>query len=121
MTRMNINFFLHDEDATEFEAGDTIFNMGDTGEVMYGIQSGTVELIYRDEVIASLDAGDIFGEMALADKSTRSAAAVAKTDCKLSVIDNASFLTKIQHQPIFALFMIQTIVERLRRETVRGR
>lgn len=121
MARMNINFFLHDERTEEFAAGDTIFNKGDSGENMYGIQSGEVDLVYQENVIASLKPGDIFGEMALADSSPRSATAIAKTDCKLSAIDSSYFLIKIQHQPMFALFVIQTIADRLRQETTRGR
>jgi CRP/FNR family cyclic AMP-dependent transcriptional regulator len=119
MARININFFETETDVKEIAAGETIFSIGEPGEVMYGIQAGSVEVRYKDEVIRVLESGDIFGEMSLIDKSPRSATAIARTNCRLVEIDSAHFLFKIQHHPTFALFVLQTVTERLREETLR--
>jgi CRP-like cAMP-binding protein len=86
---------------------------------MYGIHSGTVAITYQDEAIRTLGPGDIFGEMGVIDNSPRSARATAQTDCKLIEIDRGNFLFKIQHHPTFALFVLQTVTERLRDQTLR--
>ena len=119
MAKININFFEHDTDVKEIAAGETIFTAGEMGEFMYGIQSGSIEVTYEGEVIRVLETGDIFGEMSVADKCPRSATAVAKTDCKLVEISSAHFLFRIQHHPTFALFVLQTVIERLRDQTHR--
>ncbi|MBN1562654.1 MAG: cyclic nucleotide-binding domain-containing protein [Anaerolineae bacterium] len=119
MAKININFFENETKVKPFAAGETIFSLGEIGEVMYGIQSGSVAVHYEDEVIRVLEPGDIFGEMSIADKCPRSATAIAKTDCNLVEIDSATFLFKIQHHPTFALFVLQTVIERLRDQTLR--
>ncbi|MCD4685919.1 MAG: cyclic nucleotide-binding domain-containing protein [Anaerolineae bacterium] len=117
---VKINFFAHDENATHVAAGETIFQQGDEGDVMYGIQAGEVDIKHNDRLIRTLEPGDIFGEMAVIDREPRSAAAIAKTDCKLVVIDKAEFLYRVQHHPTFALFVLQTNTRRLREETQRS-
>ncbi len=116
---VNINFFEHDDNVKVFPAGETIFRQGDEGNVMYGIQAGEVDIVHNDRLIRTLGPGDIFGEMAVIDREPRSANAVAKTGCRLVVIDKAEFLFRVQHHPTFALFVLQTNTRRLREETRR--
>ena len=119
MPKINVNFFTDDSDTVSYAEGDTIFVAGDVSNTMYGIHKGTVAITYHDEVIRTLGPGDIFGEMGIIDGSPRSATVVAQTDCQLAVIDEANFFYRIQHHPTFALFVLQTVVERLREETLR--
>lgn len=116
---MNINFFEHDTDVQVVPAGTILFNEGDEGDVMYGIQAGSVEITYKDNFIRTLGPSELFGEMALVDREPRSATAVTKSECKLVVIDQSDFLFRVQHHPMFALFVMQTTVQRLREETQR--
>lgn len=53
--------------------------------------------------------------MALIDRNTRSATAVAKTACKLVPIDEKRFKFLVQQTPNFALQLMRIIAERLRR------
>ncbi len=108
------NYFLRTKDAKSFTAGQVILDEGGTGEVMYGIQSGEVEIILNNKPLYALSAGDIFGEMALIDKGARSARVVAKTDCAVVPIDEKHFEFMIQQTPNFALFVMRVLVERLR-------
>jgi CRP/FNR family transcriptional regulator, cyclic AMP receptor protein len=66
-------------------------------------------------VVATLKQGSIFGEMALIDGSPRSATARAKTDCELAVIGQETFLYLIHETPFFAMAVMRTLVDRLRR------
>jgi CRP-like cAMP-binding protein len=53
--------------------------------------------------------------MALIDGKTRSATAIAGTDCKIAVINEKRFLWLVEQTPRFALQMMQVITQRLRR------
>lgn len=108
------NFFLRTRDVVEYKAGDVILEEGGQGECMYGIQSGKVDVILNGKALYSLGAGDIFGEMALIDKGTRSARVVAQTDCVAVRVDDKRFEFMIQQTPNFALYVMRVLVERLR-------
>ena len=60
-----------------FEPGQEVFRQGDLGDRIYSIVSGAADvLVERDgaeSVLARLGSGDLFGEMALLDRTTRGA------------------------------------------------
>ena len=100
---------------------ETIFEEGSTGSEMYLIHSGRVLLsVRRNEVeqtpVVVLNPGDFFGEMALVDDSPRSATASAvEDDTELIVMDRARFLFMVRQQPEFALSLMHTLCQRLRK------
>jgi CRP/FNR family transcriptional regulator, cyclic AMP receptor protein len=106
--------FLNAQRTEEVAAGTTVFHEGDTGEEMYGIVEGTIELRSGGEVIRTLGPDDVFGEMALVDRTPRSATAVAVTDCVLAAIDRRRFLFLVQETPMFALQVMSAMAARLR-------
>jgi CRP-like cAMP-binding protein len=91
-----------------------VFAEGDTGDEMYGVVEGGIELRAADRVIRNLGVDDVFGEMALVDSSPRSATAVATTDTVLAVIDKHRFLFLVQETPMFALQVMSAMAERFR-------
>ena len=95
-------------------AGSEVFRQGDTGEEMYGVVSGEIELRVDDRVIRTLGADDIFGEMALVESAPRSATAVAVEDSVLAVINRHRFLFLVQETPMFALQVMSAMAERQR-------
>jgi CRP-like cAMP-binding protein len=70
---------------------------------------------YRKPPGAIVVSRGFFGEMALIDGGTRSATAIAKTDCKLVPITEKQFLFMVQETPFFALRVMRTLTARLRR------
>jgi NADH dehydrogenase len=56
-----------------FEPGQEVFRQGDLGDRIYGILVGEAEVVISDQVVARLGAGELFGEMALLDHTTRNA------------------------------------------------
>ena len=66
-----------------FKAGDVIFRQGDPAEELFIVKSGKVEIRLGNRLLDTLPELSIFGEMALIDKSPRSATAVAATDATL--------------------------------------
>jgi len=95
-------------------AGSEVFRQGDTGEEMYGVVSGEIELRINDKAIRTLGADDVFGEMALVQHAPRSATAVATTDSVLAVINRHRFLFLVQETPMFALQVMSAMAERQR-------
>ena len=83
--------------------GDYIFREGEFGQHAYIINSGTVELVKftgdQQSVLAELEKGALFGEMAIIDSSARSASARAKTECDKKLFQkNSSKNTSPAHQ-----------------------
>ena len=70
----------------ECKAGATLIKKGDVAEDLYIVLNGDVEVHTPDKVI-TLSKGSIFGEMALVEKSTRSADVVMKKTGKVIKID----------------------------------
>ncbi|MBD2313515.1 cyclic nucleotide-binding domain-containing protein [Desertifilum sp. FACHB-1129] len=99
-----------------FSAGETIFEVGRPKDYMYGVLEGEVELWVNGTPIETIQAGDVFGEGALVHPSgSRASTAIAKTDCKLAYLDEERFLFAIQETPVFALQVMRSFSDRLRR------
>lgn len=113
---MNLTeLFRHETELQTLSAGQTLFKEGEPAELMFVLMSGTAEVIVNHRVVETAEAGAIIGEMGMIDEGARSASVVAKSDCKLLVIDRKRFNFLIQHTPNFALHVMRVIAHRLRR------
>lgn len=110
-----INLFRSEKDAVSYAAGQTIFSMGDPGDVMYAVQEGEVEIYFNQHLIDTHGPGGIFGEMALIDAGPRSATAIARSDCKVVPITPQRFEFLVQQTPRFAVNVMKVMAERLRK------
>ena len=110
-----VQIFENEKNTQTFSAGQTIFNEGDSGESMYVVLEGVVDILKQGKVINSITPGSVFGEMALIDRQPRSASAVARENSKIATIDAGRFMILVQHNPFFALEMMQLLTQRLRK------
>ncbi len=111
-----VELFQKEPGNQTFYPGDVIFEDGKKGDVMYGIIEGVVELFVNGQVIETIKTGDVFGEGALVhEEHTRASTAIAKTECKLAYLDQERFLFAVQETPMFALYVIRSYSDRLRR------
>ena len=101
-------------EAMYFRSGKRIFGEGESGDSMFVVKEGVVELTVRGKIIAQVGKGGILGEMALIDNKPRSASAQAKTDCELVPVNEKRFLTLVQENPGFAIEVMKVLTERLR-------
>jgi len=106
---------MQHSETENFAAGKVIFRAGEPGDVMYVIAEGEVEIRVGNQVVEIAGPGTIVGEMALIDRSPRSATAVAKTDCKLAPIDQRRFEFMVQQTPFFSLTVMKIMADRLRK------
>ncbi len=84
---------------TKIEGGDMIFEEGEEGEEAYLVVSGEVEIFRtsgnKEEVLATLGRGQIFGEISLIDNQPRMASARALEDTDLTVIDKSALQVRL--------------------------
>src|ERR1700740_1392623 len=88
-----------------FEPGDTIFAQGDLGDSVYVIEEGECEVLHEQqdeqELLATLNRGECFGEMALLSDRTRNATIRARTIMNVLIIPKADFNKLRQSVPAF--------------------
>jgi CRP-like cAMP-binding protein len=95
-------------------AGEVFFNAGDSGNEMFGVISGLIELRRGDEVLATVGPGETFGEMAIVDSAPRALTAVAVEASEIAVIDRRMFLFLVTETPTFAIQVMQSMAARIR-------
>ena len=98
-------------------ADSVLFEAGQPGDVLYVVLSGTVEIRIGAQVVETVGEGGIVGEMALIDKSARSATAVVASEAAVVPVDQRRFLFLVQQTPFFALNVMRVMAERLRLRT----
>lgn len=105
--------FMH---SRKFIENEVIFNEGDIGIGFYFIFSGNVELSQRYQSqeysteFLRLEAFSYFGEMALLQYGNpRTATALAKTPCELVGIFKPDLDQMIEHYPVIAAKLVQSI------------
>ena len=98
--------------------GDIIIRQGETGDCMYVIQEGEVEILLKDgenEVhLATRKEGDFFGEMALFDREVRSATVRAQDNVRILTVDKKNLLSRIHKDPSMAFRLLETMSNRIR-------
>lgn len=98
--------------------GEVIIRQGSTGDSMYVVQSGRVEVIQSSETgeqhLAFLEAGDFFGEMAVFEKEVRSATVRAVGESRVLKIDKKTLLRRIREDPLLAVNLLKTMSHRIR-------
>ncbi|MBW6399521.1 cyclic nucleotide-binding domain-containing protein [Roseomonas sp. HJA6] len=95
-------------------AGDSIFREGDPARDMYVVLSGLVDISSRGRAIATIGPGDALGLVSLIDGLTRTADAVAATDCELATLDEHGFRRAIAEVPEFVWYVMEGLAQRLR-------
>jgi CRP-like cAMP-binding protein len=102
----------------DFHTGDTIIRQGELGECMYIIQSGQAEVIQsqdgKETRLAVLGKGDIFGEMAIFQRESRSATVRAITDLRTLTVDKKIFLKRVHEDPSFVFAILKKMSQRIR-------
>lgn len=103
----------------QYLAGERVFDIGENGDHMYVIQSGTVGISLNPnpkekDFVAELAAGECFGEMNLLDNLPRSATAHVLTDASLFSLNSNQLRQLIIRYPELALGMLKGLSLRLR-------
>jgi CRP-like cAMP-binding protein len=102
-----------------FNAGESIFLMGDLHDSMIAILKGEVRISIpsvdgKELILAIVYAGEVFGEIAMLDGKPRSADATALTACTLAVLDRRDVLAALDRNPEAWLGFVEVLCSRLR-------
>jgi CRP-like cAMP-binding protein len=106
-----------------YRRNETIFHQGDPGDSLYVIESGTVKIVLPDPegeegaIIATLNAGDFFGELALLDGADHSATAIALEATEALVLRRDAFDRLVDEDPNLRRALFAGLVGELRRLT----
>lgn len=102
----------------EHAPGEYVFREGELGTEMYIIHEGQVEILNRvgdeERLLAVLEKGDFFGEMALLEDRPRAASARALTATRLLQINGSTFDQMLRDNPEIAVRMMRKLSRRLR-------
>ena len=97
--------------------GQIIFEENEDGEQMYIIQEGSVKISKmiagKEHILAILNKGDFFGEMAIVSRMKRTATATAVGDVQLLAFNRDGFITMIEKNAKIGLNIIDKLCRRL--------
>ncbi len=105
---------------TRLERGDVLFYEGDAGDSLYIIAEGKIKLgrtskDARENLIAILGPGELFGELSLFDPEPRTMTATAVAETQLLALTNDALSTALAEQPAMAKALLAALAKRLRR------
>jgi CRP-like cAMP-binding protein len=102
-----------------YHPGEIVVRQGDVGDCMYVIQDGDVEVLKEEDgvqtVVDTMHTGDIFGEMAIIDKTVRSSTVRASSPVRIMTIDKKTFVRRVQEDPSLALTVLKVMSQRVRK------
>lgn len=105
-----------DQESRHFGDGDIIFQEGDESNDLFYIVSGRLDIISSGQRIATLSPDDIFlGEMSFLLGNRRSATVVSRGNSELVRVTKNAFVTGIQRQPHYGIFLARLLAQRLSR------
>ncbi len=113
LTREELQTLLEQTATITAKSGEQIIKTGEPGLCMYVIVKGRAKVsesqLGRTVELATLGAGDFFGEVALVDDGPRSADVVAIEDCELLCITRTTLGVLAGLQPGAAIHLLASI------------
>ena len=107
---------------TELCRRQIVFSQGDPADAVFYLAKGKIELKVvspqgKEAILATLGAGDFFGEGCLTGQPLRVATAVAVTECTLMRIEKSAMVAVLRDEPVFsALFVAHLLTRNIRLE-----
>ncbi|MGZ6839381.1 MAG: Crp/Fnr family transcriptional regulator [Frankiaceae bacterium] len=100
--------------------GTVLFSEGDRGENVHLVLAGKVKITRaaadgRENLLALLGPGELFGELSLFDPGPRTATATALTDIEVATLGHAALPPWLASRPQAAMRLLQVLARRLRR------
>jgi len=104
----------------ELPRGDVLFHEGEPGDRLYVIRSGKVKLGRRsndgrENLLAVLGPGEMFGELSLFDPGPRTATASVVADAVVLELGHHDLISWLELNPTVAKHLLQALARRLRR------
>jgi len=97
----------------EVKAGTVLCREGRLGREFFVIVDGTVEVTKGGELLATREAGEFFGEIALITTTTRTATVTAKTPLRCFILTRGDFRIVLDENPGVERKVMQALGERV--------
>lgn len=97
----------------DLPAGRTLFAKGDLGSAMYVVVEGRVRVHDGDRPLATLEDGDVLGEISVLSSEERNASATADTDARLLRLDQDVLYEAMAVSPELSRGFIEVLLDRL--------
>ena len=102
-----------------FQSSETIFLMGASGDSMMAVLDGNVRISVpspegKEIVLAIIQPGEVFGEIAVLDGKERTAEATAMTDCTLAILERRDVMGFLETNPTGWPRLVDLLCARLR-------
>jgi len=101
-----------------YRDGEVVIRQGERADCMYIVQEGQVEVVAEaangDVRLGVLEAGNVFGEMALFSRAPRSATVRALGETRVLRVDKEGFLKRMHEDPSLAFRILQKMADRIR-------
>jgi len=97
-----------------YAPGETITEEGEAGRTFVVIESGEATVTVHGQEVGKLGPGDAFGEMALIDKSARSATVKADGEVHGYQLPVWSFRPIVESHPEMAWALLEALAQRVR-------
>ncbi|MGH9026407.1 MAG: cyclic nucleotide-binding domain-containing protein [Acidimicrobiia bacterium] len=107
-------------DQIDVPAGREIVQEGRTGHEFFLILDGNASVTRHKRKVATLGAGEYFGEMAVLDRGPRTASVTADTDMSLLVLGQREFAGLVSTVPGLASKLMVALAHRLREADVKS-
>jgi CRP-like cAMP-binding protein len=106
--------------ARHYESGNYIFLEDSEGEQCFFVVQGSVKVTRlskdgREVILAMLNEGEFFGEMALLDGESRSANVIALEETEVLTLNREDFLVVLHDYPQIAIQLLKEMAHRLRK------
>ena len=106
-----------------FAAGEKIFTLGEPGDAMYIVGTGSVELFVKDNTGTKISLtvcgrGEVFGELSLFDGGARTASAICVDESELFILDREDLIAFLHRHPDAAFDLLTTMAQRIRETDV---
>jgi len=104
---------LGDPKPSTAPAGKTVVTKGAVGACMFVVTRGRIAISVDDRVIEHVGPGGAFGEMALVERSGRSATATAETDSAWLLVGKDDFVEMVRARPAFGIALMRSMSARV--------
>jgi CRP/FNR family cyclic AMP-dependent transcriptional regulator len=110
-----VDHFRNARNTVSLPSGRVLFREGDPGRLMYVLLEGTASVLVGTAPVELASPGALLGEMALIDRSPRSATALARSACRFLSMDRRQFDLLVRETPAFGRHVMKVMAARLRR------
>lgn len=113
LSRKQLGQLAHVSDDLEVPSGEVLCREGSRGQEFFVIIDGEAEVTKGGQRVATLRAGDFFGEIALLERIQRTATVTAATPLRFFVISDQAFEAVLDTDPTVERKVLRALARRV--------